>query len=230
MTLEGGGLSGLTINGVSVSGKSIAGGTLAAQFQVRDELSVTAQAQLDAVAADLITRFETAGLDPSVAAGAPGVFTDEGAPYDAAQITGLASRLSLNTMVDPSEDGESWRLRSGLGATSAGEIGEARQLQAFANVLLEARSAPSSDFGTGLMAAADIVTALTSTAVQNTNRSESVLSFASASQSEMAALEAEQGVDTDEELQHLMIVERAYAANARMLQTIDEMMDTLLGI
>jgi len=38
------------------------------------------------------------------------------------------------------------------------------------------------------------------------------------------------GVDTDQEMQTLLIVEQAYAANARVLQTADELIQTLIGL
>lgn len=230
MTLAGGGLSGLTINGLPVTDRTIAGGTLAANFQIRDELAVSAQANLDAVARDLIERFETGGLDPTTNTGDPGIFTDKGFPFDPAKETGLANRLALNALVNPAEGGESWRLRAGLGAASAGESGEARQLQAFADILQTERVSATPVFGTGLASAADMASGLISMATRNSSRAEGVLSFASANQTEMARIEAAQGVDTDAELQQLMIVERAYAANARMIQTIDEMIETILRL
>ena len=38
----------------------------------------------------------------------------------------------------------------------------------------------------------------------------------------------ETGVDTDREVQDLLMLEQAYAANARVIQVIDEMIDRLL--
>jgi len=116
MTIDNGGLSGLEINGVAVRTDSatgaLRGGTLSAQFEIRDELAITAQADLDAVARDLIERFETASLDPTAAVGDPGLFTDAGAVFDVTNEIGLAGRLSLNSIVDPDQGGESWRLRT----------------------------------------------------------------------------------------------------------------------
>ena len=40
----------------------------------------------------------------------------------------------------------------------------------------------------------------------------------------------ETGVDTDRELQDLLIIEQAYAANARVLETIDKMIQRLMEI
>ena len=41
---------------------------------------------------------------------------------------------------------------------------------------------------------------------------------------------ARNGVDTDDEMQKLLLIEQAYAANARVMQTLDELMQHLLGI
>ena len=86
MTLESGALSGLTINGkpVRTDGQNspIQGGSLAALFEVRDSLAATAQVQLDAVARDLIERFEDPAIDPTLGAGDPGLFTDAGAALE----------------------------------------------------------------------------------------------------------------------------------------------------
>jgi flagellar hook-associated protein 1 FlgK len=40
----------------------------------------------------------------------------------------------------------------------------------------------------------------------------------------------ETGVDTDRELQNLLVIEQAYAANARVLQTLDQMIQRLMEL
>jgi flagellar hook-associated protein 1 FlgK len=76
MTLQSGGLSGLTLNGrlmaTAGSASLIQGGALAALFAVRDELAVEGQARLDAMALDLYDRFADSGVDPTLTAGNPG--------------------------------------------------------------------------------------------------------------------------------------------------------------
>jgi flagellar hook-associated protein 1 FlgK len=232
MTIDNGALSGLQINGEDVRTDSrygaLRGGTLSAQFKIRDELAVSAQSDLDAFSRDLIERFETSTLDPTVVAGNPGLFTDSGTVFDSANLVGLAGRLSLNSGIDPEQGGESWRLRSGLGAGEPGEPGEARQLQAFTAILTERRAQGSTQFGTGQLTLAGIGSSLMSHAAQNANESDRVLSFAAASNTELTRIELAQGVDTDAELQTLMLVEQAYAANARIIKVVDEMMQTLL--
>ena len=39
-----------------------------------------------------------------------------------------------------------------------------------------------------------------------------------------------QGVDTDAEMQTLLMVEQAYSANARVIKTIDELIQQLIGL
>lgn len=230
MTIGNSALSGLDINGVAIGMRSIAGGSLAAQFGVRDDLAVSAQADLDTMARDLIERFETASLDPTTTSGDPGLFTDAGAAFDPLLEVGLSNRLSLNATVDPAQGGESWRLRAGLGAPTPGLPGDARQLQAFSDILGAARTPTSTSFGTGMKTAADLGSALMSRAAQRASFSDQALTFATAGKTEMTRIELEQGVDTDAEMQTLMIVEQAYAANARMISAIDDMMETLLRL
>ena len=80
------------------------------------------------------------------------------------------------------------------------------------------------------MTAEDAVAALTSRVVQGSQDADIRLSFLSAQKSEFERLEMEQGVDTDAELQNLMVVERAYAANARVIQAAETMMQALLEL
>ncbi|MCG7521693.1 flagellar hook-associated protein FlgK [Ruegeria sp. Ofav3-42] len=234
MTVANNLLSGLEMNGqpVRTSGDTaqIRGGALAAQFEIRDELAIEAQVHLDTAARDLIERFETAGLDPTTAVTDPGLFTDDGNRFNAASVTGLASRISLNVVVDPDAGGNSWKLRAGLGAATPGDPGDATQLGAFGSVLSDARPVSGGLYGTGNMRAAEIAEAMLSKAGANAHAAEGRMTFAKNSQLEMAKIEAEHGVDTDTELQNLMQIEKTYAANARLISTVDEMMDTLLRL
>lgn len=55
-------------------------------------------------------------------------------------------------------------------------------------------------------------------------------SFASATLVDLKTRESVFGVDTDAEMQHLLSVKNAYAANAKIIQTIDEMFADILRI
>ncbi|MFL4469493.1 flagellar hook-associated protein FlgK [Tateyamaria armeniaca] len=234
MSITDGSLSGLTINGYSVNTTSTSGrlhgGTLGAQFEIRDELAPDAQTQIDALARDMIERFESNTVDPTLAAGQPGLFTDAGAVLDPAFELGLANRLSLNALVDPARDGETWRIRDGLGATLPGLSGDATLINALSDTLTQTRLTSSGSFGTAALSATDVTARLASQIGASRLREDEQLSFASAQFYELTELELANGVDTDVELQNLMIIEQAYAANARVIETVDQMFDTLLRI
>ena len=55
-------------------------------------------------------------------------------------------------------------------------------------------------------------------------------SFASVRTTALQAAEREAGVDSDDQLQRLLLIEQAYAANARVIQAVDDMLDSLLRI
>ena len=234
MTLANGLLSGLTINGVSVppSGDKspIAGGRLEALFTVRDDLAPDAQVQVDALARDLIDRFQQAGLDPTRAAGDSGLFTDAGAAFDPIDEIGIAGRIAINAAVDPDQGGELWRLRDGLNAVTPGPAGDGALLQQLQVTLSEALNMNSGDLGAVARSLAGHAGSFVSRIGQTRLTLDQDISFASARQNELIQLELQGGVDSDAELQRLLLIEQAYSANARMIQTIDDMMQSLLRI
>ncbi|WP_425044868.1 flagellar hook-associated protein FlgK [Primorskyibacter sp. S87] len=234
MTVGNGLLSDVTINGLQVHSTGnrspISGGLLAAQFEIRDVLAVEAQANLDAVARDLIERFEENGIDPTVAPGDPGLFTDQGSALSPSAETGLAGRVRLNSVVDPTDAGETWRLRDGLGTAAPADVGQSRQLQSFSDALERPKALGSGGFSTGLLTAAGVSMALMSKAAAASQEFEQKVSFASSAKTETERLSAAGGVDTDAEIQSLMLIERSYAANARVMEAVDDMLDKLMRL
>lgn len=234
MSLGGGDLSGLTINGFPVRTDSekgaLRGGSISAQFEIRDELAPQAQSQLDALSRDLIGRFQDPSLDPTLMAGDPGLFTDGSLALDPMSEVGLSSRLTINQAVDSRQGGEAWRMRDGINAVSPGEVGDARLLQSLSDKLSEKLSPASGAFGTGAFSAINMIATLTSQIGLDRFQAEQSQSFASSQFDELTQLMLADGVDTDLELQRLLLVEQAYAANARMIQAADEMMQTILRL
>ena len=232
MSLAGGTLSPLSIAGKEVpTGRTdsrVPGGTLDALFQIRDELGPAEQSELDSLARDLMERFEDPSIDPTVAPGAAGLFTDRGAAFDPSEELGLAGRLQLNAAVDPAQGGSSWRIRDGLGAATPGEPGDARQIQRLHGALEVQRTPATGTFGTGLMTATDMAATHLSRVAGEASVAERTRTFAATMQTEMKQIELSNGVDTDAELAQLMLVEQAFAANARMFSVIDELMETLV--
>jgi len=233
-TLASATLSGLTMNGDAVETDSdlspLRGGTLIAQFEVRDEAGIMAQSQIDSVARDLISRFQDPALDPSLGAGDAGLFTDDGAAFNTADEVGISNRIVINALVDPAQTAETWRLRTGLGAATPGPVGDATLLNAMRDVLNDPRVPASGDFGPGALTSRSLMSHLSSWVGAANDTAEQRLSFLSVSYNEMVEAELAAGVDTDTELQNLLVVENAYAANARVLQAVDEMMQEILRI
>lgn len=228
MTQANGLLSGLQINGSPVSTEptgKIGGGRLAALFDLRDSQLPSAQTQLDAYALDLASRFQS-GVDPTLAPGDAGLFTETGTVASAG--AGLASRLRLNPLVDPNQGGAAWHLRDGLAAASPGETGDATLLNAMLDRLNAASTAsPLSSAAQSHRDHAGSLAALFAAPNVTASNNQSYHDFRHAALQEAALAE---GVDSDAELQRLMLVEQAYAANARIIETVDQMLQTLMRI
>ncbi|MDJ0627414.1 MAG: flagellar hook-associated protein FlgK [Rhodobacter sp.] len=233
MTLGSGALSGLTVNEQPVSADPhsgpLSGGKLAGLFAVRDVEAPALQSQADAVARDLVERFADPAVDPTLASGDPGLFTDAGAALVPADELGLAGRISINALVDPAAGGAHWRLRDGLGAAGPGESGNATLLNAMSDALTGERVPASGDFSVARSAiglSGDFLSGISVSAQDAAARQ----SFDQAQADTLISAELQMGVDTDDELQKLLVVERAFAANARVVSTVDEMLQTLLGL
>lgn len=230
MTLADGQLSPLSIDGrdIDIAGGTgrLDGGRLAGLFAVRDTLGPAAQAELDTFAADLIARFEDPGVDPTRAPGDPGLFTDGGAALAAVPVAGLAQRLAVNPLVDPATGGQSSRLRDGLGAGAAGPSGDATRLNALSDALSVRRPFPGGGSGSASAHGAELV-ARTGAGLFV---AEEAFTFARTRADSLRAVELAGGVDTDQEMQKLLLIEQSYAANARVIQAIDDMMRRLLEI
>lgn len=234
MTLAGGQLSGLEVNGRAVRTDSqnsgVPGGTLAAQFAIRDELGVDAMVQIDATARNLIERFQSTAVDGTLLPGDAGLFTDGGVFFDPVNEIGIAERLVVNAAVDPDQGGEVWRLRDGLGAAVPGAVGNSTLLDNLRGALSERQFAASGNFGTGLLNFLDLSNNLMSRVGVQRLAADKTLSFSNATFFEMSQAERAAGVDTDQELQNLMLIEQNYAANARVIQVVETLMDILMRL
>lgn len=231
VSLDGGTLSGLTINGreqdLSRADHKLAGGRLAGNLAIRDTLAPEAQTELDAFARDLIERFADPAVDPTRPTGAPGLLTDAGAAFDPASEIGLAGRLRLNAAVDPARGGEPWRLRDGLGAAAAGDPGDASGLLRLADALSSSRIVASGSFAGSPRAAADLLGDIQAGIGGRAVAAADRLAYTAAQTDALDAAFADSGVDSDAEMQSLLLIEQAYAANARVIETVEAMLDTL---
>lgn len=230
MTLQNGLLSGIRMDGQPVrtyADGPLSGGKLGALFDNRDRAGVDAQSAVDSIARDLVERLSAPGLDTTLSAGAPGLFTDANAAFAPADQIGLAGRIRLNAGVDPDQGGAVFRIRDGLGATAPGPSGSADFLKALGDALNEPRAiAP----GLAVRSSSGHVADVSARLANDRLSADQNLSFATTQAAELRSLQLENGVDTDAEMQRLLLVEQAFSANARMIQTIDDMMQTLLRI
>ncbi|MEM9968418.1 MAG: flagellar hook-associated protein FlgK [Pseudomonadota bacterium] len=234
MSLSANTLSGLTINGQAVPTDpergALRGGSLSANFEIRDELGPAAQEQLDALARDLIERFQDPAVDPTLSLGDAGLFTDNGLAFSAVNELGLSERLTINPAVDPDQGGAAWRLRDGIGSAAQGNVGDATLLQSLTAALDAPRTPASGNFGTGASSSINLVAGYVSQIGSDRTNTEQELSYTSARLTELTERLLADGVDSDSELQRMLTIEQNYAANARMIQTVEEMMDQLLRI
>jgi flagellar hook-associated protein 1 FlgK len=234
MSQKSGALSGLSIAGVEIrtggARSPISGGSLAGLFAVRDDLAVDAQTRLDAVARDLVERFQNPALDATRPAGGPGLFTDGGAVFDTADETALSTRIAVNAAADPAQGGALWRLRDGLGAASPGEVGDASLLGDLRSALTAGRIAASGGFGAAARSASGLAGEFLSGVSSRLRDADAALGYASARYEMLKEMELGEGVNTDHEMQKLMLIEQAYAANAQVMSAADEMLRVIMGI
>ncbi|MEM8823234.1 MAG: flagellar basal body rod C-terminal domain-containing protein [Pseudomonadota bacterium] len=224
-------LSGLTINGNALTSHGdtslVGGGTLSALFALRDDTAPAANAQLDGLAQELVHRFSDPAIDPTLPVGAPGLFTDRGAALASPVAPGLASRLTLNAAIDPGDPSTLWRLRDGLGALVPSSGASAGVLAGFADAFHDPGLPVSPAVPQVPGGLVQIASALKSAISVDRVRSEALADSTRAEAQNRLDLRDGGGVDIDAEMQRLLRVEQAYAANARLVQAAGEMMDRL---
>jgi flagellar hook-associated protein 1 FlgK len=233
-----GGLSGITVDGQDIApGSGYAGairsGRLAALFEIRDTTMPQAQAQIDQIASALADGFQR--VDATVtAAGMTGLFTNGGLAHDntdPAQVIGLAARITVNSLVVPEQGGSLWRIRTGMNATAPGDPGDQTQIRAFQDLFNEsvafnpaaglAASATIGDYATQFVGFQGNQRA----AVDDLSRYQSTISDTLKTQ----RLDVE-GVNVDDEMQKMLLIEQSYAASAKVIEAVRDMLDKLLEI
>lgn len=230
MSFAGGALSGIMINGDPASltdgfGR-LSGGSLEGAFQLRDQTLVVMQSDLDNVAADFMGRFANPGVDPTQTLGDAGLITDRGLAFDPADLIGVSGRLTLNINVDPAQGGDVSRIRDGVNAVTAGPVGDASQLDRW----LQSVRAPIA-IGAGIaQGVSDQIADYSASIGRQRLNAEEFLSFEVARQETLKTAELATGVDSDQELQRLLQIEQSYAANARVMQTLDAMLRRVMEI
>ena len=178
------------------------------------------------MAQDLINRFSDPTVDPTITPGDPGLFLDA----DSTAGDGVAGRLRLNALVDPDQGGAVWRLRDGLGAAAPGPPGNNTILSNLSGAFDTVTNVSVTGLQGGFVYS-DLVAQLGSLTGQQRIQNESVLSSISLQHQTIKEAEArEVGVDIETEMQDLLIIEQAYAANARVIQAASQMLTELMDI
>ncbi|MEL6792983.1 MAG: flagellar hook-associated protein FlgK [Pseudomonadota bacterium] len=236
-TIDNGALSGLMVDGRDIpigrddQGGLYDGGSLAAAFQLRDSILTDAADDLDALAEDAILRVQGLAADPTLAAGDAGLFTDQGVAYDPADRLGVALRLELNAAVDPAAGGESSRLRDGVAAAATGDTGNAAVLIGLLDAFEASRAAPVGSDLSGARTFAGFAEEASTLYLSRAATRADAAAFETGKATALAdAVATEQSVDSDQQLAQLLVVERAFAANARVVNVVDEMLENLLTL
>jgi len=225
-------LSQLTIGGkaVDIPGSGmLGGGSLEAHFRIRDEFSVTAMDQLDAIARDVIERFAPGGPDMTLGPGDPGVFTDAGFAFDPIAEVGIAGRIRLNETLSTSGT-ETWRWRDGLNAVQPADVGQSDLLGRLQAEVSASRIPASPVLGNTQSSLVDHLHGLSNDVAADRLRWTDMEETSAAQLADLRRSAAEGGVNTDQELQKLIELEKSYAANARVVQIVDDMLSELLRI
>ena len=242
----------LSVLGSEISAKppsgGLQGGTLEATITALTETVPTFMAQVDALAADLVKRFQNLpGYETDVASNPvlTGLFTDDGQRFDEATLgaeAGLAGRIRLHAAVDPTVGGSPSALVTGAlpavldPVTGAGQtpLPPPATPETFPTALMTAmRAATTSGVPLidGTFNATDLAIQLVSIREVNAAERESEASFQRAATETMREREESfSAVDTDAEMQALLRLEQAYAANARILEVTNGLINRLLEI
>ncbi|NUB25853.1 flagellar hook-associated protein FlgK [Azospirillum brasilense] len=200
--------------------QDIQSGRIMGYVQTAHQDMPRALAQLDELAAGIVQQFQAAEADPTQ----PGLFTDAGAAYGTTE--GLASRIAVNGSVRSNP----WMVQSGVQAGAPLASGDTTQIDRFLNAFSATRSFAAADLPSSATLG-DYATGMVSTqqGYRTTAESEMKTRKISADALQSARLNRD-GVNVDDEMQKLLLIEQSYGASAQVLQAAGRMLDTLLQI
>lgn len=205
------------------AGRGIGGGTLAGLLELRNDVLPAFGDQLDGMAAALVQGFEAANPMPD----GRGLFTDAGAPYAAANRKGMAARIAVNETLDPDRGGSADRLRSGGAAGVA--AGDTSRIDGMLTAFSRVVTVGTGGLGDGLTLGALAPALVGGQQALRANAEAASETARAASETVASARVNFEGVNIDDEMQKLLLVQQSYAANAKVLTTVSNMLDTLLA-
>ncbi|MBB4040774.1 flagellar hook-associated protein 1 FlgK [Microvirga flocculans] len=241
-TVTGGSVS---IDGIQVTGAGatmpLNSGNLVGLARLRDDVAGTYQFQLDELARSVIAAFAESDQSGAAQPDMPGVFTFPGATGVPAPpaFAGLAGLIKVNDTVDPDKGGSFDFIRDG-GINGADYVynpdGNAnaafsQRLNGLSDAMVAQRGIDAS-LGFGPTASLHSLAALSGSWVEATRQSASqsvdyqntLLAHAS------EALSNATDVNMDDETALMLQLEKSYAASAKLLSVIDQMLKTLLSV
>lgn len=210
-------------NGVALSANpetDIQSGRIMGYVQTANQDMPRALAQLDELAAGLVQRFQGAEADPTQ----PGLFTDAGAAYTAT--AGLASRIAVNDAVRT----EAWRVQSGVQAAVPLAPGDQTQIAKFSALFTATGTFTAPDMPASATLG-DYATAMVSAQQGYRTTAESEMSSRKISADTLQSARVNRdGVNIDDEMQKLLLIEQSYGASAQVVQVAGRMIDILLQL
>ncbi|GAB4184928.1 MAG: hypothetical protein OHK0024_25120 [Thalassobaculales bacterium] len=228
-TYAGGTLNGLTLGGIDITSE-LSQGKLAALFNLRDTRLVQAQQQLDEFARAITVAFQ--GTGTGLAGTAVELFQDGTATFanTAAATVGYSQRIAVNSVLDT----DPWRLREGTNTgvvvTESTDTGSTAVLDTIMSLFDNNQT--FNNVGLGTTQTFQEYTAQF-VAFQGQERA-SILSQHEYQEQLLTTLSSklqnDSGVQVDEEIAHLIALQNAYAASARVVSSIDELFQELLNM
>jgi flagellar hook-associated protein 1 FlgK len=204
-------------------GRGIGGGSLAGLLDLRNGVLPAFGDQLDGLAAALIHGFQTA----NPMADGRGLFTDAGAAFSSLLQPGLASRIAVNETLDPDAGGTAGLLQSG--GTAGVLAGDTSRIDAMLIAFSQVVTVPTGGLGSGLTLSALAPALVGGQQGARANAEAAAETSRAASETVASARTNFEGVNIDDEMQKLLLVQQSYAANAKVLTTVSTMLDTLLA-
>ena len=227
------------VDGVPITGASasmpITSGNIAGLANLRDNLTVTYQAQLDGMAGALINTFAESvqtGSGPNL----PGLFTTPGATSLPTSTTGLAGQISVNASVDPTQGGNALLLRDGgisgnsnyTYNTSGNASYTARLSQLLGNLSATQTFSPAGDISTSASLSSYASASVSWLEAQRSNVSSQSTYQITLLITATTALSNATGVNINNEMSKMLDLENSFSATAKLIQTIDTMFGTLV--
>ncbi|WP_374434206.1 flagellar hook-associated protein FlgK [Tabrizicola sp.] len=203
--------------------RGLSGGSLAGLIDLRSTVLPQFGDQLDGLAAALIDGFQTANPMPD----GRGLFTDAGAAYSPLQQKGLAARIAVNETLDPDLGGDPGGLQSG--GTAGVPTGDSSRIDAMLSAFLQPVTVATGGLGTGLTLGALAPAVVGGQQAVRADAEAASETSRAASETVASARSNFEGVNIDDEMQKLLLVQRSYAANAKVLSAVTTMLDALLS-